>query len=87
VDVVEDGFNLLSDWKANLGWNMELPGIERSNLTLEVSKTWVNDSMCRTDENLGLVQGRGTEASDYESRQDGVGESRRRAQVGVRFEF
>ena len=30
---------------------------------------------------------RGTEASDYESRQDGVGESRWRAQVGVRFEF
>ncbi len=57
VDVVADGFNLPSEWKANLGWDMELPGIERSNLTLEVSKTWVNDSMYWTEENLGPVQG------------------------------
>ena len=57
VDVVEDGFNLPSEWKANLAWDMELPGIERSNLTLEVGKTWVKDSMYWTDENLGEVQG------------------------------
>jgi hypothetical protein len=57
VDVVADGFNLPSEWKANLAWDMELPGIERSNLTLEVGKTWVKDSMYWTDENLGAVQG------------------------------
>jgi hypothetical protein len=57
VDVVEDGFRLPTEWKANLAWDMELPGLERSNLTLEVGKTWVQDSMYWTDENLGPVQG------------------------------
>ena len=57
VDVVEDGFRLPTEWKANLGWDMELPGIERANLTLEYGKTWVKDSLYWTDENLGAVQG------------------------------
>lgn len=57
VDVVEDGFNLPSEWKANLAWDMELPGIERSTLTAEVSKTWVNDGLFWQDLNTGAVQG------------------------------
>ncbi|MGY6586777.1 MAG: TonB-dependent receptor [Wenzhouxiangella sp.] len=57
VDVVEPGFRLPTEWKANLAWDMELPGIENSNLTLEYAKTWVRDSMYWTDENLGAVQG------------------------------
>jgi len=57
VDVVEPGFALPTEWKANIAWDMELPGIDRSNLTLEVAKTWVEDSMYWTDENLGAVQG------------------------------
>ena len=57
VDVVEDGFRLPTEWKANLAWDMELPGVDRSNLTLELGKTWVRDSMYWTDENLGAVQG------------------------------
>ncbi|TVQ29558.1 MAG: TonB-dependent receptor [Wenzhouxiangella sp.] len=57
VDVVEDGFRLPTEWKANLAWDMELPGIERANLTLEYGKTWVRDSLYWTDENLGAVQG------------------------------
>jgi hypothetical protein len=57
VDVVEDGFRLPTEWKANLAWDMELPGIERSNLSVEFGKTWVRDSMYWTDENLGAVQG------------------------------
>ncbi len=57
VDVIEDGFKLPSEWKANLAWDMELPGIERSNLTLEVGKAWVNESMYWSDLNTGEVQG------------------------------
>ena len=57
IDVVEDGFRLPTEWKANLGWDMELPGLDRANLTAEVSKTWVKDSMYWTNENVGQVQG------------------------------
>ena len=57
VDFVVDGFKLPSEWKANLGWDMELPGVERSNLTLELGKTWVNNAMYWTQENLGAPQG------------------------------
>ena len=57
VDVVEDGFRLPTEWKANLGWDMELPNLDRANLTLEVSKTWVKDSMYWQDLNTGSVQG------------------------------
>lgn len=57
IDVVEDGFRLPTEWKANLGWDMELPGIENANLTLEFGKTWVSDSMYWTNENVGEVQG------------------------------
>ena len=57
VDVVEDGFRLPTEWKANLAWDMELPNLERANLTLEYSKTWVKDSMYWQDLNTGPVQG------------------------------
>ena len=57
VDAVVPGFNLPTEWKANLAWDMELPGIERSNLTLEVAKTWVKESMYWQGLNLGDVQG------------------------------
>ena len=57
VDVVVDGFRLPTEYKANLGWDMELPGLDRTNLTVEVSKTWVKDSLYWTDDNLGAVQG------------------------------
>lgn len=57
VDVVEDGFSMPSEWKANLAWDMELPGIERSNLTIEVGRAWVKDSMYWNDLNTGGVQG------------------------------
>ena len=57
VDVVEPGFRLPTEWKANLAWDMELPNLDRTNLSLEVSKTWVRDSMYWTNENLGPVQG------------------------------
>ncbi len=57
VDVVEDGFRLPTEWKANLAWDMELPGLDRANLTAEIGKTWVKDSMYWQDLNLGEVQG------------------------------
>ncbi len=57
VDVVEVGFRLPTEWKANLAWDMELPWIEQANLSLEVGKSWVRDSLYWTDENLGAVQG------------------------------
>ncbi len=57
VDVVSDGFNLPTEWKANLAWDMELPQLDRSNLTIEVAKTWVKESMFWQELNLGDVQG------------------------------
>lgn len=57
VDVVEPGFRLPTEYKANIAWDMELPGLERTNLTVEYAKTWVKDSLYWTDENLGAVQG------------------------------
>jgi hypothetical protein len=57
VDVVSDGFRLPTEWKANLAWDMELPGLDRTNLTLELAKTWVEDSMYWQDLNTGAVQG------------------------------
>ncbi len=57
VDVLEDGFTVPTEWKANLAWDMELPGIENSNLTIEVGKAWVKDGIFYQSLNLGDPQG------------------------------
>lgn len=53
VDVMEDGFRLPSDWKANLAWDMEIPGVENALVGLEVEHTWVNDGIHYEHLNLG----------------------------------
>lgn len=65
VDVMEDGFKLPSEWKASLAWDMEMPGLTESVLTLEVGKAWTRDGMFWTHENLGPVQGQLPDGRDH----------------------
>ncbi len=53
VDVVEDGFNMPSDWKFNLAWDQELEWLADTIFTAEVEYAKVNDGINVVHLNLG----------------------------------